>query len=266
MLSNLHTHTVFCDGADTAEAMVLAAIDKGFSSIGFSGHGYTDFDLSYCIKDRSAYMSEIRRIAEKYGDKIKVYLGIEEDARAPVERKGLDYVIGSSHYSLKDGVYYSVDSSPEHFAKCLDAWGGDIVAFADEYYSTFCDYILEKRPNIIGHFDLITKYDELLGSRFLKSFEYQKLAEHYLRVALRANCIFEVNTGAIARGYRTSPYPYIDLLRVIKEEGGMITLSSDSHSTQTVDFWFDQAKALLRDVGFSKIMVLCDGIFTAIDT
>ena len=46
LIANYHTHTTFCDGQNTAEEVVLSAIDKGFSSIGFSGHGTTPFDLS----------------------------------------------------------------------------------------------------------------------------------------------------------------------------------------------------------------------------
>ena len=37
---NLHTHTTFCDGKDTPEELIEAAIAKGFDSIGFSGHSY----------------------------------------------------------------------------------------------------------------------------------------------------------------------------------------------------------------------------------
>ena len=36
--SNVHTHTVFCDGADTPERMVLAAISAGMDTLGFSHH------------------------------------------------------------------------------------------------------------------------------------------------------------------------------------------------------------------------------------
>jgi len=41
MLSNYHTHSTFCDGKNTPEEIVLAAIDKGFDVIGLSGHGHT---------------------------------------------------------------------------------------------------------------------------------------------------------------------------------------------------------------------------------
>ena len=67
MLANYHTHTSFCDGKNTPEQIVLYAIEKGFTSIGFSGHGYTPFDLRYCMKDTAGYIEEISRLKDKYG-------------------------------------------------------------------------------------------------------------------------------------------------------------------------------------------------------
>ena len=80
MLANFHTHSTFCDGKNSIEEVVLSAIEKDFDVIGFSGHGYTDFDLTYCMKDVDGYISEVSRIKEKYKNKIEVYLGVEEDA------------------------------------------------------------------------------------------------------------------------------------------------------------------------------------------
>ena len=40
---NLHTHSTYCDGNDRPEEMILTAIDKGFDSVGFSGHSYMYF-------------------------------------------------------------------------------------------------------------------------------------------------------------------------------------------------------------------------------
>ena len=42
MKQNLHTHTVYCDGNDTPEEMVLTAIEKHFDILGFSGHGHVE--------------------------------------------------------------------------------------------------------------------------------------------------------------------------------------------------------------------------------
>ena len=98
MLSNLHTHTVFCDGKNTAEEMVISAIDKGFVSLGFSGHAYTEFELTSCMKDEQGYINEIERLKEKYKGKIEIYLGTEEDAFAHVDRSKYEYIIGSMHF------------------------------------------------------------------------------------------------------------------------------------------------------------------------
>ena len=124
-LVNFHTHTTFCDGESTAEEVVLSAIEKGFSVIGFSGHATTPFDLTYCMQDTEGYIAEVRRLKEKYDGKIRIHLGIEEDAMAQVDRSRFEYVIGSLHYCRVDGVYYSIDSSPAHRNRLLAACGGD---------------------------------------------------------------------------------------------------------------------------------------------
>ena len=48
--TNFHTHTVWCDGSDTAETMVLSVIDKGFAAIGFSSHmAFKTWDPVYIV-------------------------------------------------------------------------------------------------------------------------------------------------------------------------------------------------------------------------
>ena len=162
MLANFHTHTVFCDGKNTPEEIVISAIEKGFRTIGFSGHGYTPFDLRYCMKDTDGYVAEISRLKMAYGKDIEILLGVEEDAFSPVDRDRFDYIIGSSHYVRVEEEYLPVDSGVDYFKKCLDAFGGDAIRFAEAYYGAFCDYIKARRPDIIGHFDLVTKYDDFI--------------------------------------------------------------------------------------------------------
>ena len=54
---DLHVHTTYCDGKNTPEEMVLAAIDKGLVRLGFSGHAYQSFDQepSMSIEGTAAY-------------------------------------------------------------------------------------------------------------------------------------------------------------------------------------------------------------------
>ena len=68
-----------------------------------------------------------------------------------------------------------------------------------------------------------------------------------------AGKIFEVNTGAISRGWRTAPYPSRWALEQLKRRSARVTISSDSHSIDTVDCAFGQAQALLRACGFEEI-------------
>ncbi len=261
MLSNFHTHTVFCDGENTPEEIVLYALDRGFRSIGFSGHGNTPFDLRYCMQDTAGYIEAVKELKEKYKNKIQIYLGVEEDVFAPVNREDFDYIIGSSHYFHINERFYPIDSSCDYFKACLEVFHDDVLALAETYYRTLCDYISKRKPDVVGHFDLITKYDETDVQRFLNNEQYLKLAQKYMSEAVKNDVIFEINTGAVARGYRTFPYPCAELLHVIKKQGGKVMLASDSHSTKTLDYYFEEAKNILRDVGFDGVYVLDDGVF-----
>ncbi|MBO5060598.1 MAG: histidinol-phosphatase [Clostridia bacterium] len=261
MLSDFHTHTTFCDGENTPEEIVLYAIDNGFASIGFSGHGYTSFDLRYCMKDKAAYISEINRLKKKYKNKIQVYTGVEEDAFSPVNRSDFDYIIGSSHYFLDGETYYPIDSSYDYFKKCLELFKYDIITLSETYYSAFCDYILKRKPDIVGHFDVITKFDMIDTPRFLSNPEYLKIADKYMTEAVKSDVIFEVNTGAIARGLRTTPYPHENLLYLLKKHNGKLILSSDSHRLDTLTFNFDETKKFLRDIGFEYVYTIYDNEF-----
>ena len=260
-LSNFHTHSTFCDGKNTPEEIVLTAIQKGFSAIGFSGHGYTPFDLRYCTKDMEGYIREVERVKDKYAGQIEIYLGAEEDAFCPVDRSRFSYLIGSSHYYLVEGKYLPIDSGLDYFKACLDAFANDTRKMADTYYRQFCDYILRRKPDIIGHFDLITKFDECHTPYFLDDPQYEAIAETYLLKAMQSGSIFEVNTGAISRGYRKTVYPGEQLLYLLKREDAKLILSSDSHAAETIDFYFAEARRYLYDIGFRHVYTLSGGKF-----
>ncbi len=264
MLANYHTHSTFCDGKNTPEEIVLAAIDGGMHAIGFSGHGYTGFDLRYCMKDTEGYIREIKRLKEKYKSEIEIYLGVEEDAHNPVKRESFDYILGSSHYALVGGTYYPIDSGVSYFEKALAAYGGNILSFAEDYFSFFSGYINRRRPDIIGHFDLLTKFDDVSERRFFGNPEYMAMARRYAECAVKSGSVFEVNTGAISRGYRSAPYPHEELLYVIKKADGRVMLNSDSHSIDTLTFGFGEARDIIKSVGFKYASVIKNGAFVQI--
>lgn len=258
MLTNFHTHTVFCDGKNTPEEMVRTAIEKGFSALGFSGHGYTPFDLRYCLKDTPAYITEINRLKADYRGQIEILLGIEEDALSPVDGTPFAYRIGSCHYLWVGKEYYSLDSNRAGLLACLQAFGGDPAALAECYFDTFCGYIRRHRPDIIGHFDLITKFDESDTPLFSKNTAYRRIAARAAEAIACSGRLIEVNTGAMARGLRTAPYPAAEILRVLRRADAPLILSSDCHDAKDLDFGFAEAKALLRELGFRRLFTLTE--------
>ena len=246
---------------NTPEEMVLAALEKGFCALGFSGHATVDFDTSYCLQNIDAYITAIRTLKEKYQKEIQIYIGIEEEAYQWVDRSKFDYLIGSSHYLKVNGVYHPLDCGADKLADSIEAFGGNALQLTEAYFSQLCTYIQERKPDIVGHFDLITKYEETKTHWFLDNPDYHALAEKYMKIAAQNDLIFEVNTGAIARGIRTSPYPYENLLHILQKEKRKIILNSDSHCKDTLDCHFKECRTYLKDIGFHALYVLYNGQF-----
>ena len=244
----LHCHTTFCDGKNTPEEMVVAAIEKGLCRIGFSGHSTSPRGSSYAMSpERSeAYVVAIGQLKQAYVDRIEVLCGIERDLYSPFVPKGLDYVIGSVH-SIKVGeTYYPVDSSPEELAQCCHkAFGGDGYAMCEAYYEGVAR-LAEMRPDIVGHIDLVTKYIEVDPLFDMSHPRYLAAAYGAIDALLPTGAIFEINTGAMSRGWRTSPYPTPALLDYIKSHGGRVVLTGDSHAAETLCYAFDDWKYLLN--------------------
>lgn len=262
--SDLHTHTVFSDGAHTMEEMVRAAAERGLVSIGISDHSYTDFDLRYCIREErlAEYHTEIRRLKMLYGDRIEVYAGLEYDGYTELKDRHLyDYLIGDCHYVKTWDGYHSVDhAGDEQWAAIETYFGGDPIAYSRAYFETYVERTRLHRPDVLGHFDLSAKFG------FLNEDDpvYRNMAVEAMLACLEVTPIVELNTGAIARNVRTIPYPADFLLREIREHGGRITLCSDAHRTENLGFWFDEALELLWEAGFRSIAVLRHGKFEEI--
>ena len=241
-----HMHTTFCDGKSTAEEMVQSAIEKGLTRMGFSIHaeqfsprGPRD------PKVMAAYRAEIARLKEAYRDRIEILCGAESDYYFPANKDDFDYILGSVHYlNTPDGLI-PIDSKPEIL---LDAaatyYNNDFLAIAQEYFATVAR-LVEIRPDIIGHFDLIAKYNE--GDKLFDSQDPRYLSAAFAAVdaLLPLGVPFEINTGAISRGYRTHPYPADPILRYILAHGGKVMLCSDSHAAKNVAFAFDDWKDLV---------------------
>lgn len=254
-LSNFHTHTVFGDGRHTPEEVVLSAIDKGFDALGFSEHAYIDFDpeSSMSRSDTPLYKSAVRSLKDKYQGKIKIFLGAEQDIYSTSPTDGFDYIIGSVHYVKQGDEYITVDYSREYLIdKVNERFGGDIYSFCELYYETVSRVVEKTDCDIIGHFDLVTKYNEDGNILDEENPRYRRAAERALEKLAAENRFFEINTGAISRGYRSTPYPSPFLLKRLAQMGARVILSSDSHNKDTLDCAFAQAASLAESCGFTR--------------
>lgn len=252
ILEDFHVHTCFCDGKDEPEQMVLAAIKLNMKKIGLLHHSYVPFDEEFCIKKggEREFIAEIDRLRQKYCGKIEIYCGIEQDYFSKPPADNYDYVIGSVHYVKINGKYFSVDESVETFEKIAnDVFGGDYYAFAEEYFRLVSNVLEKTNADIIGHFDLISKFNE--SGRFFdeKNKRYINAANFAIEKLVKYKIPFEVNMGAAARGYKTEFYPNEYFIRKIAGFGGKFILSSDAHSKDFLCFEFEKSEEKLKSLG-----------------
>lgn len=258
---NLHTHTSFCDGKDTPVEMVEEALKRGFDSLGFSMHSYLSCSISGIVTMEKifAYRQEILRLKEKYRGIIDIFLGLEYDIYSDHPADGYEYTIASVHYlKTKEGRRsFDVDLAGT-LAFIRDYYGGDPMAFAKAYYEAVASIPEHGKFDIISHFDLLTKNNAL--GRFLDtdSREYRNYALDALHALKGRVPVFEVNTGAIARGYRSDPYPQLELLKAFCSNGFGAVITSDCHNKDFLDCHFEEARTLLRETGFRSQIVFTD--------
>ena len=258
MISNIHTHTCFCDGRDTPAEMAQRAYDLGFVSLGFSGHSDTGFDPCG-MRDYDSYRAAVAAEKERWRGKMEIYCGIEQDHFSG-RAEGWDYVIGSVHYVERGGKKLAVDWSPEETDRIIrEEYGGSADSFAEDYYALVGSLAAVTGCDIIGHFDLITKFDE--GGKVFSGRRYTEAAMGALEALIKTGAIFEINTGALARGYRRTPYPAPWILRELHAKGAEIIITSDCHNKDHLDFGYEAAVKSAREAGYDSALILRRGKF-----
>ena len=246
---DLHTHTTYCDGKNTPREMIEAALSKGLKRIGFSGHSPSPCpheDYAMCPAEIASYIAEIRELAEEYRDRIEVLCGIEQDVYSPPAPEGLDYIVGSVHYVKTDCGYFAVDIDRGNLMRNCDThFGGDMIALCEAYFSGY-EQLADMKFDIVGHIDLISKFNRG-GALFDENDErYLAAARRAVDLLIPTGALFEINTGAMSRGYRDAPYPSPAIYEYIREKGGRFILSGDTHKAENLCFGFDEWERLLK--------------------
>ena len=254
-LQDLHTHSVYDDGCAGLEQMVCAAVEKGLSAVGLSVHSPLENEnWTISPEKMQDFLHESAALKEKYRGEIAVYCGIEYDLRSEVELSAFDYVIGSLHATVTPDGAFDTDNTAAIAKEGIERFfGGSADAAAEAYFAQYRAMAENPEIDIVGHFDLLTKFDE--QGRLYDAFSprYLEAAHEAMRILSEAGKIFEINTGAMSRGYRTAPYPAAHLLIYLYEIGGRICLNSDAHSVKGVGYAFGRCLKLAKSIGFTEL-------------
>ena len=258
-----HIHTNLCDGKDAPKDMVNAAVNKGFTTLGFSGHAPLGSEY-WCMTPENfeVYKKEILSLKEEFKDKIEILCGIEQDYYSETETDSFDYVIGSVHGLKVDDGFVFMDDTDDGLQKGINEhFEGDPLLLAERYFETVADVKNKTGADIIGHFDLLLKFQEKTPIFDTTHPRYVNAAKKAIDTLATQNVLFEVNTGAMSRGYRTAPYPEKQMLMYIKEKGCDVILTSDCHNKDFLGFGFEAALKLIKECSFTRLAYLTkDGV------
>ena len=258
--SSVHCHSTLCDGKNTLQEMASAACEQGLTTLGFTGHSYTQRDREYCMSpSRTAqYKATIAKLKTEYKGKVDILCGIEWDILSEDKRTGYDYWIGSAHhlYGKNTGKYYEIDFRPQDLHDCIyDDFDGDPLAAVEAYFAEV-EKVAALKPDILAHIDLIKKLNATGEFFDEEDARYKAAALKALQAAKDNDCLLEVNTGGVYRGYRKDFYPGPWLLGEWNKMGGKVIITSDAHDVSSLTYGFDEAAAAIKAAGFTSVEVL----------
>ncbi|WP_423055476.1 histidinol-phosphatase HisJ [Acetobacterium carbinolicum] len=277
LLANYHIHSDYCDGKNTLEEMVVAGIASGLTSMGLSSHLPLPFPNDWTMKedDLEDYLNDAKALKEKYAPQIELYCGMEIDffidrqdisdlAKSVIPR--LDYTIMSVHTLGKTiGVEVSyIDESQQNFAQGIKKYyQGDNQAFITDYYQGIAKMVNMFEPDILGHIDLIKKYNQ--NNHFFNERDhwYQETVKDCLDTVAAQNTRIEINTGANLRIPGVGRYPSDWMIPEMKKRNIPITVGGDSHSVAGIVFEYNEAETYLAECGYQEYWILKKGRWEA---
>lgn len=269
--SCLHTHTTFCDGKDSVEAMCQYAWERGFVSLGFSAHAPLPVDFGpetewHLHRDRlTEYVDTVRDAKRRWQGKLQVFLGLEVDyirnVCGPSDGRftnlGLDYRIGSVHYLVPNqGAPFTVDGSLEELIDGIKGgYGGSANRMVEAFWTAEEQMVGLQSFDILGHLDLVKKNnrDQTLFSP--AEGVYTEGADRVIQAIDPKTMVVEVNTGGMNRGTVAEPYPSAELIEKLRSRSIPMTINADAHRAEHLGGYYGEARAALLRGGYGSIVL-----------
>lgn len=260
MFVDYHVHTEFSDDSTYPMAQVVKdAITMKMNEICFTDHvDYgikEDWDCGHPIKyrgkeplanvDYPAYIAQIRELQYLYKMQIDIKMGMEfgiqthtiPQYQALFQKYPFDFIILSIH-QVEDKEFWT-----QEFQK-----GKSQEEYNRRYYEEMLNVIKEyQNYSVLGHMDLITRYDKEGVYPFEKM---EPIISEILKIVIENGKGIELNTSYHRYGLKDST-PSVKILKRYKELGGnIITIGSDSHNLKHLGAYIEEAKSLLKSLGF----------------
>ncbi|MBF0123033.1 MAG: histidinol-phosphatase HisJ [Candidatus Omnitrophica bacterium] len=255
-IADYHMHTPLC-GHASGEPMEYAeqAIRMGLQEIGFSDHAplltHKDPTITMDYSQLSVYHHMIESVRAEFSDDLTVRVGIEADfipgyedrTKIILESYPYDYVIGSIHFIAEWGFDDPIQ---------LKEWNKkDVNKVYREYYKLLRKSALSRMFNIMGHVDLVKKFD------FHPTEDMSDEIEETAKVFKKTGVVVEINSSGLRKPVHEI-YPSLDHLKSFFKRGVPITFGSDSHVPGDVGKDFDKAKECALAAGYREYALFKD--------
>lgn len=254
----LHSHTQFCDGKDVMENFVISAISLGFTHYGFTPHSPLPIDspCNMSFDNVDVYLAEVTHLRELYGDRIRLYAGMEIDYLNPQWSPSheyfaslpLDYRIGSVHFiPSQSGDLIDIDGSAERFKINLHTHFRDDLRYVVETFYSHSASMLETGGfDILGHFDKIAQNASACEPGIEDTQWYASLVGSFIDLICKLRPVVEVNTKAYVAHGRI--FPAERYLSRLIDANVPLVVNSDAHRPELIDASRDYAFSLIDDI------------------
>ncbi len=262
MFADYHVHTEFSDDSRyPMEDVIRDAVKMGMDEICITDHvDYgvkADWDCGQEIQYRKGdplanvdyprYMEKLRALKEEYQGKITIRTGMEfgvqmhtiPEFEALFARYPFDFIILSIH-QVEDKEFWTQDFQRGRTQK----------EYNERYYQEMLDVVKAyKNYSVLGHLDLIKRYDEA----GIYPFENVKpMIEEILKIVIADGKGIELNTSFHRYGLSDS-MPSREILKLYRELGGeIITIGSDSHKPEHLGAYIDEGHEILKSLGYKQ--------------
>lgn len=238
-LYTLHAHTQFCDGRAPMQDFVSAAIDRGFSLLGFTPHSPVPVQspCNMTHDDVTSYLNEIARLREIHGKEIDILSGMEVDflstnwgAHIPYFQEfALDYRLSSIHFiPSQQNEFIDIDGSYESFAEKMHRHFHDDIDYVVKKFFEQSHLMLELGGfEILGHFDKIAMNGQRHQASLTNEDWYRDLMFSLIDHIAEKNYIVEINTKAYERTGKF--FPSEDYWPYLLEKNVTLIVNSDAH-------------------------------------